>query len=115
VVLAEQVVPRRGRGLGDLAQRGVRADAELDGDGLGGCGPLHLEGAQLVEDDLDLVGDARQPARLAGEDEVLLLLGLEQQQVQELLLPPQQRRQVLVVHVSTALPSSLRRPLPGCA
>ena len=122
VVLGEQVVPRRRRGVGDLAQRRVGAQARVDGDRLGGGGPLDLEGAQLVEDHLDLVGDARQPPGLAGEDQVLLLLGLEQQQVQELLLPPQQCRQVLVVHVSTALPScpsasrraaSRRRP-GGC-
>src|SRR5439155_25320294 len=67
-------------------------------------GALHLEGAQLVEDDLDLVRDPRQPPGLAGEDEVLLLLRLEQQEVQQLLLPPEQRRQVLVVHVRTAFP-----------
>ena len=85
---------------------GLAPRPSRDGDRLGGRGALHLEGAQLVEDHLDLVGDARQPAGLAREDQVLLLLGLEQQQVQELLLPPQQRRQVLVVHVSTALPSS---------
>src|SRR3954447_9041003 len=114
VVLAEQVVPRRGGRLGDLPERRVGTESELHGNGLGRPGSLDLEGAELVEDDLDLVGDPRQPPGLARKDQVLLLLGLEQQQVQELLLPPQQRRQVLVVHVSTALPSSRRagRPCP---
>ena len=97
-----------GRGEASASWRsdGLALDAQACGEHLGRGGALHLEGAQLVEHDLDLVRDARQPARLAGEDQVLLLLGLEQEQVEQLLLPPQQRRQVLVVHVPTALPSS---------
>src|SRR3954447_6720800 len=74
------------------------------GQRLGGGSALHLEVAQLVEDDLDLVRDPGQPAGLAREDQVLLLLGLEQQQVQQLLLAPEQRRHVLVVHVLHRLP-----------
>ena len=112
--LASRSVQGAGAASASCAQRGVGPEAQPAGEGLGGRGPLHLEGAQLVEHHLDLVGDARQPAGLAREDQVLLLLGLEQEQVQQLLLPPEQRRQVLVVHVPTALPSPRRtRPFPG--
>src|SRR6185312_5242190 len=117
VVLGEQVVPRRRRLLGELPQRRVRAEPELHRQRLGGGGALDLQRAQLVEDDLDLVRDAGQPARLARQDQVLLLLGLEQQQVEQLLLAPEQRRQVLVVHALHRLPlialstgASARRP-----
>src|SRR6185312_9533509 len=58
-------------------------------------------GTQTVHHLFDLPGGVREPARLSGGEQQLLLLELEQQEFEQLAFPPEQCRHIVGAHLSS--------------